>query len=454
MDNLKYTPVWYLHNAINAENIIIKDSALAYLDQAGKYSVAQNVAMTVDKTFLGHGRSQFVKINLNGPATTGVPYSLQFEVKIEQKEPGIGNDNPRINLDTRAVSGEVLNPVVTAGVIDSATEELLLDSLLDSIKKDAPLSESDFYEGRKGYYVQETATAAVVAINGVNTAASGADTAEALAVVINAISGVLAVPVSDDTVFITTDDNATDLLIEAGANTTLLERGLYVTSAKADARAQVRADKDFFVIGRQSLLSINYANTVVDGDGGITLFTQNADNTTGTYHIADKDAADIVTGINGSALVNTTVRAYAIGSVVYVARVYQTTGNLIKISTDIQSVVTFGWNLTEKGTFSANSYMDLDRRFVGRYAGQLHSIRQNRTIVDAEYVILQFVISGTSPGLSGAASNNEGFTTHVNVVIEKTLFFDSVRWNTAMDAAGTDKYLFEVINGVYAGSIV
>ena len=452
MENLKYPKVMSLYNDMDSKNLVkvAGKNELQLLDRGLLFD--GNTTIEVLKTHLGHKTGYFVSLNLNGPATTGVRYDALFSVRVNEMRPGIGNQNPIHNLNSTPIAGFVNNPVVNSGVISANTELLMLRALMDSIVKAKKSSNSYYFDGRAGYYVRIDDTGAVLTINGNGTTATAANTAVDLADKVNAVSGIIAVPVKGDVVFVTSETPNIDFTLVATTKATLLEQGVYITGTNSEEKADILADPNLFKVKSQSLISIDISGAATNAEAQMSFFARKADSTLLSYSISDKTAANVVSGINGGA-VSSVIMAYAIGNIIMVAGVYNATSKLVKITTSIESVVFFGlFDSVEKGMFPVLTADLLFEEFAGFYNGIGAMVRQNQTIKGAQYVSLLIVQSLKEPAASGGASTFVEKKTRHQLVIEKNIFFGKDSWNTTMTDAGTTKNLANVINAGPWGS--
>jgi hypothetical protein len=452
MENLKYPKKRMLYNSVTADDIISSTAGKLELFDCGVQFNNATDTLEVSNYFGGHKSGSFIELGTTQPGITGVPFEAGFIVKPIEKNT-VSKDSNSMGSIGRYFSGTVQYPVFSAGSLDAASKTIFYNSIMEMVIADNSNIGSNFMEIRKAAYISVAAGTPSIILNG-TTITAGGTTAAALVTAINAVNGFMAVSVSSTVIFITTTTKAVNFTIANGNVTTILKEGLYVNGTNPDIKASIKADKAYFNIFKQSYVTIDYTGLTVAGDARFYIYTKNP--TTGA--IIATDVNQVLSGI-GAALgtvqgITGVYGSLSSANVLAIASAYLTTTTIVKITTTIQSKVVFGVNNVEFGVFSNFTAAELYTNFVGNYAGMEGSGYMNLPIPNGEYVILNFTKKGTSSTLTGSASGTEGFLTRFELVILKSLFFDSARWDATFKVAGTSAKLAAVINNYKAGVIV
>jgi len=321
---------------------------------------------------------------------------------------------------------------------------------MENLIADSNSPESYFMEGRKAVYITyTTGQTGVVTLNGA-TVTAGAATVAALLTALNGVSGFLAIQVSTTVIFLTTISKAVNFSIAAGTGTAITKEGVYITGTNPMCKAKVQAERSYFNIVLQTIVGMNYAAASTAAQSTFNIYLKTTTGAKLSYTANTNTKSTAVTNINASA-VNVGVFAYELGTVVFVSTLYGATATVTKISTNIETKLTYSYNWSGLGVYPNFTSDELYAEFAGKYTGMGEGVRRVLPIENAEYVVVNITKKGTSSTLTGSASGNEGYSTRIELVILKSLFFEG---GNNSKTAGSASTLAAAFNSFKAGTIV
>lgn len=389
MDNLKYPKVSYLHNAAPIEvfDLLNQNHAWKMDGHIFKDADLKYISLTHD----GSSTGVLMMIDEAVTCVTDCHFEVGFAVKRKYHTPGRGNQYPENHPYSRPYyvplteDTDVENGKITAAGIVKAEM-----ALLDLITKDnASLKEADFFSAHKVAYL-----------------GAGAD------VLIDGASVTLAEGISNDILTIDTTAGWTLIGLTPGlyftvedAAAAVIDQGIGLFGVDAGIQFDIHSRKNYGATGMGfSVIEFPSAGTINANVYFKDNTALNAQGTIATFAAAI-EAGGVDTVVDGKTIYITDDTTSLV-DIAYLPCKADGSVSVMPVKSMLNGAARWPINLSG----------DLENRFLGRYNG-MEGQRQELPFVNQRYSILQYVVDGVAPVLSGGASSSEGFSTRVDIVV-------------------------------------
>jgi hypothetical protein len=409
MDNLKYPKVSYLHNEASEEDVfdiinskhVWKEDGHILDDTSLKHKSITN---------LGVSTGNYLQVTKAVRCPINCEFQVGFSVKREYRTPGRGNAYPINHPYARPYFVTVGEEEVVSGELTEAAMRKIELEIMALIQSDVEhVEEAQFFNARKVAYTSGAGDISITDSDGNVTTVTLAEG--------DLLGGeIIAVSIATDEYMLVGARNGYYFAAESDT-ATVVSQGIAIIGNRGEVHLEVK-DTINFVISPFYLYQVYLRN----GNACIKSYYES-----GSFvKFEATDHASLVAGFEDSGKLSA-VDSPANNSIIVTSGT-ENPSNYVDLPVDTSGAPAYTLGrlkaVAGNGTWPTNTWKDVDRKFIGRYTG-MQGVYEIRAIKGSHYAVMQYIIEGSSPGLSSGASSSESF----NSKVDEYLSFDAIREN-------------------------